>query len=48
MAKDPKRQASRNALTKEKVKLTQARERLAAVHQNGDKSSLNNDCDPTM
>jgi hypothetical protein len=38
MAEDPERQARRNALTKEKVKLTQAQEWLAAVQQNGDES----------
>ncbi|KAJ5216073.1 uncharacterized protein N7498_002480 [Penicillium cinerascens] len=39
MAEDPERQARRNALTKEKVKLTQAQGWLAAVHQTKDESS---------
>ncbi|KAJ5292914.1 uncharacterized protein N7443_008867 [Penicillium atrosanguineum] len=39
MAEDPERQARRNVLTKERVKLTQAQEWLAAVYQTKDESS---------
>lgn len=49
MAEDPERQARRNVLTKERVKLTQAQEWLAAVHQSKDESSdIGNFTDETM
>lgn len=48
MAEDSERQARRNLLSKEKVKLTQAQEWLAAVYTKDESSEQENFSDETL